>query len=89
MVGGRDSVKKNGAVIFLGICILFAGGFIGSGLGNVADSIYGTQSTSNDTYRVFVQDGVIYKYDIISGQVWKKVDKPDSKWEQVDDSFSD
>lgn len=79
---------KNVALIFLGICILIAGGFIGSGLNSVANSI-NQHIKSDDSYRVVVQDGTIYMYDTIIGQVWKKTDKPDSRWEEIDGLFDD
>ena len=76
---------KNGVLIFLGICILFAGGFIGGGLNSIADNMHqiNTETESEDSYRVVVQDGIIYKYDTIWGDVWKKEDKPNAKWEDM------
>ena len=71
----------------MGICILMAGGFIGSGLDNVAESINQQVIESDDSYRVVVQDGIIYMYDTITGQVWKKADNTDSKWEEIDGLF--
>lgn len=77
--------KNNGVLIFLGISILFAGGFVGSGLGDIADSINQHYEEDNDdSYRVIVQDGVIYKYDTTFGEIWKKEDDSDAKWEQID-----
>jgi len=86
-----EKKNNNGVLIFLGICILFAGGFIGSGLGDVAESVSINQSYDgeSDSYRVVVQDGIIYMYDITTGQVWRKADNSDSKWEEVDDLYSD
>lgn len=84
--------KKNGVLILLGICILIAGSLIGSGLSNVADSIYQLNTDGNngdDSHRVIVQDGIIYMYDTVSGEVWRKADKPDSKWEEVEYLFGD
>lgn len=78
--------KNNGVLIFLGICILFAGGFIGSGLGDVAKSIEQQYEIGNDdSYRVVVHDGVIYKYDLTLGTIWKKEDNSGAKWKQIDD----
>ncbi|GIO21423.1 hypothetical protein [Oceanobacillus sp. J11TS1] len=75
--------KKNGIFIFLGICILIAGGFIGGGLTDVADSINQYEET-DDSFRMIVQDGTIYMYETTSGQVWRKADNLDSKWEEVE-----
>lgn len=80
---------KKGIFIFLGICILFAGGFIGGGLSDVAESINLQEDDTDDSYRMIVQDGIIYMYDTITGQVWKKADKPDSKWEEVESFLGD
>jgi len=80
---------NNGILIFLGICILLAGGFIGGGLSDVADSINLQSEETDDPYRVIVQDGNIYMYDTITGQVWRKADKPDSKWEEVEGLYGD
>lgn len=76
---------KNGILIFLSICILIAGGFIGSGLNNIADNMFqlNTETVVNDNYRVIVQDGIIYQYDTVFGQVWKKEDNPDAEWEEI------
>lgn len=76
---------KNGILIFLSICILFAGGFIGSGLNNIAKNMFqlNTKTVSNDTYREIVQDGIIYQYDTVFGEVWKKEDKPNAEWEYI------
>ncbi len=74
---------KNGVFIFLGISILLAGGFISSGLSEVAESINQQDTPVGDSQRMIVQDGVIYMYDTITGQVWKKEDKTESKWEEV------
>lgn len=76
---------KNGVLIFLGICILFAGRFIRSGLNNIANNMFqlNMETVSNDTYRVIVQDGRIYQYDTVFGEVWKKEDKPNAEWEYI------
>ena len=78
---------RTGIFIFLGICILLAGGFIGHGLGKVADSINQQDAKVDDSYRVIVQDGIMYMYDTITGQVWRKEDNPNSKWEEVKGLF--
>ncbi len=80
---------KKGILIFLGICILLAGSSIGGGLNAIADSINFQDEETDDPYRMVVQDGIIYMYDTTTGQVWKKADKPDSKWEEVESLFGD
>lgn len=52
-----------GVLIFLGIAILIAGGFIGGGLSDIADSMnqqYETDDIYEGNYELFVQDGVMY-----------------------------
>lgn len=82
-----------GVLIFLGIAILIAGGFIGGGLSDVADSInqqYDDDDTYYDNdYEIIVQDGIIYLYDKSSVLIWKKEDKPNAKWEEVDIVFDE
>ncbi|MBU8792470.1 MULTISPECIES: hypothetical protein [Oceanobacillus] len=57
--------KKNSILIFVGICILLAGGFIGSGLSEVADSINQQVEETDDSYRMVVQDGIIFGFVLL------------------------
>ena len=75
--------KNNGVLIFLGISILLAGGFIASGLSDISNSINQEYQEDNESYRVIVQDGVIYKYDTTFGTIWKKEDKSGAKWKEI------
>lgn len=81
-----------GVLIFLGIAILIAGGWIGGGLSDIADRMnqqYDDDSFYDEDYEMFVQDGVIYLYDKSSAFIWKKEDKPNAKWEEVDHVFDE
>lgn len=83
-----------GVLIFLGIAILIGGGFIGDGLSDIANSMNQQYDDSDDTYydsdyEVIVQDGVIYLYDKHDAFIWKKEDKPNAKWEEIDHVFED
>lgn len=84
---------KNGVMIFVGICILLAGISISGGLGNIAESISqidsNTNSYNDQSYELVVRDGIIYLSDTITGQVWKKADIPEGKWEEIDYLFGD
>jgi len=80
---------KNGVIIFVGICILLAGISISGGLGNVAESINQIDTGSDQSYELVVRDGIIYISDTITGQVWKKADIPEGKWEEIDYLFDD
>lgn len=84
----KSEKRKNGIFIFLGICILIAGGFIGGGLSDVADSINQQDEETDDSYRLIVQEGTLYMYDTVTGQIWRKTDTPDSEWEE-DESLID
>ncbi|MGN7939538.1 hypothetical protein [Metabacillus sp. 22489] len=55
----------------------------------MADSINLQSEETDDPYRVIVQDGNIYMYDTSTGQVWRKADKSDSKWEEVEGLYDD
>ncbi|WP_210471176.1 hypothetical protein [Sporosarcina sp. 6E9] len=80
---------KSGVMIFVGICILLAGISISGGLGNVADSINQIDAQSDQSYELVVRDGFIYISDTVNGQVWKKADVPEGKWEEIDHFFND
>jgi len=75
--------KNNGVLIFLGISILLAGGFIGGGLTDISNNINQEYQEDNESYRVIVQDGFIYKYDTVFGTIWKKEDKSGAKWKEI------
>lgn len=81
-----------GVLIFLGISILIAGGWIGGGLSDIADRInqsYDYDDDSFDDYELIVEEGVLYLYDKSSALIWKKEDKPDAKWEEIDYVFDE
>lgn len=78
---------KNGVFIFLGISVLLGAGFISSGLSEVAESISQQDTPVDDSQRMIVQDGVIYMYDTITGEVWKKEDIEEAKWEEVKKAY--
>lgn len=81
-----------GVLIFLGIAILIAGGWIGGGLSDIADRInqpYDYDDDSFDDYELIVEEGVLYLYDKSSALIWKKEDKPDAKWEEIDYVFDE
>lgn len=69
--------------------MLGTGVAISGGLNSVADSIEQSNVADSESYRVFVQDGVIYKYDTTFGTVWKKEDTPGTKWKEVVDGFKE
>lgn len=57
---------------------------IGDSLNDISNDITNKDDEDDGDYHIVVQDGVIYMYNTYSGETWRKADKPDSKWAEIE-----
>lgn len=75
------------SVVIFSISIIIASKSISDAINNVGLGLSSINSdtSSNGSYELIVEDGWLYLYDTNNGQVWKKADddNPDTAWQEV------